>query len=61
MGAIFLFSDFENEAEILFLPYTKFEVIFRGEPTLTTPGVSSFGKPSKNEKIVKILIALQEI
>ncbi len=58
---ISIFSDFENEAEILFLPYTKFEVIFRGEPTLTTPGVSSFGKPSKNEKIVKILIALQEI
>jgi hypothetical protein len=58
---ISIFSDFENEAEILFLPYTKFEVIFRGEPTLTTPGVSSFGKPSKNEKIVKILITLQEI
>jgi hypothetical protein len=34
---ISMFSDFENEAEILFLPFTKFEVIFRGEPTLTTP------------------------
>jgi hypothetical protein len=58
---ISIFSDFENEAEILFLPYTKFEVIFRGEPTLTTPGVSSSGKPSNKEKIEKILITLQEI
>ncbi len=58
---ISIFSDFENEAEILFLPYTKFEVIFRGEPTLTTPGVSSSGKPSNKEKIEKILISLQEI
>ena len=57
---ISIFSDFKNEEEILFLPFTKFKVIFRGEPTLTTPGVSSFGEPSNNEKIKKILIAIQE-
>jgi len=58
---ISMFSDFPNEKEILFLPFTKFEVIFRGEPTLTTPGVYSSGKPSNKEKIEKILISLQEI
>jgi hypothetical protein len=57
---ISMFSDFKNEEEILFLPFTKFKVMFRGEPTLTTPGISSFGEPSNNEKIKKILISLQE-
>jgi hypothetical protein len=58
---ISMFSDFKNEEEILFLPFTKFKVMFRGEPTLTTPGISSFGEPSNNEQIKKILISLQEI
>lgn len=57
---ISMFSDFKNEEEILFLPFTKFKVMFRGEPTLTTPGISSFGEPSNNEQIKKILISLQE-
>lgn len=63
---ISIFSDFENEAEILFLPYTKFEVIFRSEPTLTKPGVYSSGEPTNpnfvdKRMIKKILISLQEI
>lgn len=63
---ISMFSDFVKEAEIVFLPFTKFKVIFRGEPTLTTPGVYSSGEPTNpnfidKRKIKKILICLQEI
>lgn len=63
---ISMFSDFPTEKEILFLPFTKFKVIFRGKPTLTTPGVYSSGEPTNPNfvdmrKIAKILISLQEI
>jgi hypothetical protein len=63
---ISMFSDFPNEKEILFLPFTKFEVIFRSKPTLTKPGVYSSGEPTNpnfvdKRMIEKILISLQEI
>ena len=58
------FSKFSKEKEILFLPNTKFKVTFKGEPTLTEPGISSSGNALNNDagkKVKKVLIALQEI
>jgi hypothetical protein len=36
-----LLAPYKNEKEILFLPYTKFKVIFRGSSTDTKPGIPS--------------------
>jgi hypothetical protein len=63
---ISVFSEFNKEKEILFLPNTKFKVMFRGEPASTTPGVSSTGKVSSSsnsnsKKVIKTLISMQEI
>ncbi len=60
------FSRFAHEKEILFLPFTKFKVLFRGEPTETPAGVPRDPESSQdaevNPKTVKkLLIALQEI
>lgn len=63
---ISMFSEFKKESEILFLPFTKFKVIFRGEPALTKPGVYSTGEPTNpnyvdKRLIKKILISIQEM
>lgn len=59
---ITIFSEFPREKEILFLPYTKFQVLFRGEPTNTLAGVPDDNAPlDKHAKVTKLLIALQEI
>ncbi len=60
------FSSFSYEKDILFLPFTKFKVLFRGEPTDTPAGVprdpESVQDAEVNPKTVKkLLIALQEI
>lgn len=62
---IALFSEFKREKEILFLPNTNFKVLFRGQPTLTEPGLDSKTGTDKcnpsGEKVTKLLIALQEV
>ncbi len=59
---ITLFSEFPREKEILFLPYTKFQVLFRSEPTNTLAGVPDDNGPlDKHAKVTKMLIAVQEI
>jgi hypothetical protein len=63
---ITVFSQFAVEQEILFLPYTKFLVNFRGEPDYTKPGLSRDETNINNnhpnsKKILKTLINMQEI
>ena len=61
---ISLFSHFAKEKEILFLPNTKFEVMFRGAPSLTEPGLHPDGTPKPNPKepkVTKTLITLVEV
>lgn len=59
-----MFSEFPVEKEILFLPNTKFEVMFRGAPTTTQPGLGSKGNTKPNPRgatVPKLLIALREV
>ena len=53
------FSEFPIEKEILFLPNTRFKILFRGAPTETEAGLSSAA--TSGTKVTKTLIMLQEI
>jgi hypothetical protein len=56
------FSAIPGEREILFLPHTKFQVMFMSEPTETLRGIPDDGTPvNGNAKVTKMLIGLQEI